>query len=251
MSHYPSMVVAYLVALGGWLVIHRLQPRLWPAAPAPRFAQPWRELGFAMLGAVGVLAVGQLWTRGIRLPERGPLGPLLGAVNQLAIFAPILLVPLLRRHPWTTAWLPAPRLAARVGAGIGLAILAVTVYALVRDGAPAPWVVAGRLERYQHLDELTQVLLEDVTIAILFVRCSTAVGSRWAVVIVAALFAAGHVPAMLAGGAPLLELAGLLRDAGLGVAVILVLRRSQDVMWFWWIHFAMDMTQFARISGTG
>jgi hypothetical protein len=29
------------------------------------------------------------------------------------------------------------------------------------------------------------------------------------------------------------------------------LRRSQDVMWFWWIHFAMDMTQFARISGTG
>jgi hypothetical protein len=96
---------------------------------------------------------------------------------------------------------------------------------------------------------MTQVFLEDLTIAILFVRLAGAVGTRWATVVVASLFAAGHVPVMVSQGATWLELAGLLRDAGLGAAVILVLQRSRDVVWFWCIHFALDMTQFSRVSG--
>ena len=43
----------------------------------------------------------------------------------------------------------------------------------------------------------------------------------------------------------------LLRDAGLGMAVLLVLQRSRDVVWFWVVHFCLDMTQFARITGVG
>ena len=62
-------------------------------------------------------------------------------------------------------------------------------------------------------------------------------------------FAGGHVPAMVSQSMTWLELAGLLRDAGLGVAVILVLQRSRDVVWFWCVHFCLDMTQFASISG--
>jgi hypothetical protein len=56
---------------------------------------------------------------------------------------------------------------------------------------------------------------------------------------------------MVLQGATLSELGGLLRDAGLGVAVILVLQRSRDVAWFWCIHFCLDMTQFAGVSGVG
>ena len=56
---------------------------------------------------------------------------------------------------------------------------------------------------------------------------------------------------MVAQGASLSELAGLLRDAGLGVAVMLVLQRSRDVVWFWCLHACLDLTQFARISGVG
>jgi hypothetical protein len=98
---------------------------------------------------------------------------------------------------------------------------------------------------------MAQVGLEDLTIAILFVRLAQAAGRLGATLVVACLFAAGHIPAMLAQGASWLEVAGTLRDAGLGVAVILVLQRSRDVLWFWPLHYCLDMTQFARITGLG
>jgi hypothetical protein len=250
-EHYPPLVVAYVVALAGWLLTSRLLPGLWPRRPIERFARPAKEFGIALVGAVGVLAMGQLWSRGIRLPESGALGPLAASINQVLIFAPIPLVLLIRRQPWTSAWLPRARIAPRLLAGVVLASLAVTVYSLLRDGAEAPGVLIGRIWRYDHLDKFVQVFLEDLTIAILFVRLAGAIGSRWATVAVACLFAAGHVPAMMSQGASWQELAGLLRDAGLGVAVILVLQRSQDVVWFWCVHACLDMTQFAAISGVG
>jgi hypothetical protein len=248
-DHYPPLVVAYLVGLGGWLVANRLLPRLWPRKPIEGFAHPWREFWIALAGAAGILVMGQLWTRGIRLPEQGTAGPILGAINQVLIFAPIVLVVLIRRQSWVTAWLPRGHLGVRLVVGLGLAAVAVTAYALLRAGADAPWVLLSRIWRYGHLDEMTQVFLEDLTIAIVFVRLAAAVGSRWATVVVAGLFAAGHVPVMVSQGASWLEFAGLLRDAGLGAAVILILQRSRDVVWFWCIHFALDMTQFARVSG--
>jgi xanthosine utilization system XapX-like protein len=244
-GHYPPLVIAYLVGLSGWLVANRLMPHVWPREPIEGFARPWKEFGIALLGAAGILVMGQMWTRGIRLPEQGAAG----AINQVLIFAPIVLVVLLRRQPWVTAWLPRGRVGVRLLVGLGLGAVAVTAYSLLRARSDAPWVLLSRIWRYDHLDEMIQVFLEDLTIAILFVRLAGAVGSRWATVVVACLFAAGHVPAMVSHGATWLEFAGLLRDAGLGVAVILVLQRSRDVVWFWCIHFTLDMTQFTRVSG--
>jgi hypothetical protein len=251
-QHYPPLLIAYLVGLGGWLVANRLVPQVWPCEPGEELPRGWKEFGIALLGAAGILVMGQLWTRGIRLPEQGTLGPVLAAINQLLIFTPILLVVIVRRQSWDTAWLPRRRILTRLLVGLGLASLAVTAYSLLRAGSDEPWVLLGRIWRYQHLDEMTQVFLEDLTIAVLFVRLAAAVGSRWATVVVACLFAVGHVPAMLSqGGATWSELGALLLDAGLGVAVILVLQRSRDVVWFWCLHFCLDMTQFARISGAG
>jgi len=248
-EHYPPLVSAYLVGLGGWLVANRVRPGIWLREPVEGYARPWKEFGFALLGATGIVATGQLWSHSLLLPERGPLGPVTGAINQLLIFAPILLVVLLRRQSWATAWLPQPRIPLRLVVGLVLASMAVTTYALLRTGADAPWWLLGRMWRYENLDKMVQVFLEDLTIAILFVRLAGAIGSRWATVVVACLFAAGHIPAMLSQGATWIELGGLLRDAGLGVAVILVLQRSRDVVWFWCVHFCLDMTQFASVSG--
>jgi len=251
-EHYPALFSAYLVALGGWLLASRLIPRLWPREKPdhlPQPWQPWREFGIALIGAAGVLAAGRLWSRGVRLPEGGSLGPLAAALNQVLIFAPILLVPLLRRHSWVTAWLPRHRFAARLAVGLLLSGVALSAYSLFRDGADHPWVLLGRIWRYDQIDEMIQVFLEDVTIAILFVRLASAVGKHWATGVVACLFAAGHIPAMVSGGASWSETAWLVRDAGLGAAVILVIQRSRDVVWFWGIHFSLDMTQFAWISG--
>ncbi len=239
------------MGLGAWLLVNHLLPTIWPRRPTERFERPWIEFGFALLGVVGIIALGQLWSAGIRFPEDGTPGPIFGAINQCFIFAPIIVVLLIRRHPWTTAWLPTGKVPLRLLVGLVLAFVAVTAYALLRDGAAAPWVMFGRMWRYDHIDEMVQVFLEDLTIAILFIRLAAAIGKRWATVVIACLFAAGHIPAMMAHGANLLELAGLLRDAGLGVAAILILQRSRDILWFWCIHFCLDMTQFQKITGLG
>ena len=250
-GHDTPLALAYLVGLGGWLLASRLLPSVWSGERTETIACSWRELGISLLGAAGILVMGQLWTRGIRLPEQGPAGPLLGSINQVLIFVPILLVVVARRQPWTSAWLPRAHIATRVLVGLVLASLAVTAYSLLRDGADAPWVLIGRIWVYDHIDEMVQVFLEDLTIAILFIRLAGVIGKLWATVVVACLFAAGHIPVMVSEGMTLYEVGGLVRDAGLGVLVILVLQRLRDVVWFWCIHFCLDMTQFTRISGAG
>jgi hypothetical protein len=250
-EHYLSLFVAYMIGLVGWLLANRLLPGLWPREPVESFEHPWKEFGFAILGAIGILGMGQLWSSGVRLPEQGVFGPFLGSMNQVLIFAPILLVVAFRRQPLTSAWLPRAQITRRLLVGIVLASVAVIVYSIVREGVDAPWIIIGRIWRYENIDKMVQVFLEDLAIAILFVRLAGAIGSRWATVVVACLFAVGHIPVMVSQGVTWLELLGLLRDAGLGIAVISVLQRSRDVVWFWCIHFCLDMTQFERISGVG
>ncbi len=246
-THYAALVVSYGAALAGWLLMHKFRPGLWPAAQPAHFAHPWRATGAALLGVAGVLVVGQLYVRGWMLPETGILAPIFGAINQVAIFAPVVLVLVIRREPASSAWLSPDRLPARIAAGAGLAILALGVYTLVRADADSLPTVLTRVVRYGHLDEAVQVFLEDVTIAILFVRFAAAIGPVKATGLVALLFAAGHIPAMLAGGADWTQIALLVRDVLLGVALITVLHRSRDIVWFWFLHFAMDMSQFRAV----
>lgn len=250
-EHYPPLLIAYLVALCGWFLAKRLLPKVWPGQSVDGFKHPWKEFLIALVGAIGVLAIGQAWSRGIRLPENGTLSPVFGAINQALIFAPILLVPVLRRQSWATAWLPRRLIVVRIVLGFALSCIAIIVYSFLRDGADAPWILIGRIWRYEHLDEMVQVFLEDLTIAILFIRLAASIGNRWATFIVACLFAAGHIPAMLSVGISWSEMAGLLLDAGLGVAVILALQQSCDIVWFWPIHFCLDMTQFSAVNGIG
>lgn len=246
-THYPALVVGYAAAMVGWLLLSWRFRDLWPAARPVEFPHPWRSIGAVMIGGVAVLLVGQAFVRGWLLPEQGPLGPVLGAVNQVVIFAPLLLVPMLRKETAASAWLSMQRLPARLAAGAGLAVLALGMYTLVRDGSDGLPAVLPHAFSYGRLDEAVQVLLEDITIAILFVRIAAAVGPRKATALVALLFAVGHIPALLAGGAAPAELLSLVRDVLLAIALITILRRSRDIVWFWPVHFVMDMSQFRMV----
>ena len=246
-AHYPPLVAGYAVALVAWLLVSRAKWSPWPAAPAPTFERPWRETAYALLSGVGVILLGQLWVRGIHLPETGGPGPLFAAINQMLIFAPMPILLLLRRDGPVTAWLPPARLGTRFAVGLGVAALAVITYSLLRAGADTPVAIAGRIVQYWHLDEAVQVFMEDLAIAVVLVRFAAAVGRTRAVVIVAVLFAAAHVPSMLAGGTTPAELGRLAVDAALAVGILGVLMRSRDIVWFWCLHFTMDMTQFPRI----
>jgi hypothetical protein len=247
LSHYGALLVGYTTALLGWVAVWRVWPSPsspWPPRAAPTFARPWREVLWALVASAAVIGVGQLYVHGLRLRAPCALAPVAEAVNQIVIFSPLLVLLALRHQSLATAWLPTDRVWARVGVGLLLALLAVAAFTAVRPVGGAWATVVSRVYRPHNLPTLVQVLLEDVAIAILFVRLRAALGRRASVVLVAVLFAAGHVPTLLATHAAPRELAALVLDAALGVGAITVLQRSADVWWFWQVHFAMDMMQF-------
>ena len=243
-AHYYALLVGYGGAVGGWLVVARLFPSLWPRRDGVSFPCPWREVAWACLGVLGVIAMGQVYVWHWLFPTEGPLAPLVEAGNQLLIFSPILAVPLLRRHGLRTAWLPADRIGARLLVGLALAALAILAFTLVRQESDNWAEVVPRVYQPRNLGFAVEVLCEDLAIAILFVRFQAAIGLRGTILLVAALFAAAHIPSMVARGTSWGDLARLVLDAGLGVVVLFIAQRSADVWWFWCVHFAMDMMQF-------
>lgn len=190
------------------------------------------------------MLLGQVWVRGIRFEGQGAWRPLIESLNQIIIFAPVVAVPVFRRQGWPSAWVQPQGIFWRLAIGLGLSFFALALYsALERDAPSWPEAIADVYSAARtHL--AVQVLLEDLAIAILFVRLAAALGARAAILGVAALFAAAHVPSMLARGQSGAELLGLLRDFGLGVLVLSTMWRGADIVWLWPVHYSLDMTQF-------
>ena len=247
-SEYGALLLGYATALGGWALAARGAAGLWPGAPRPAFRHPWREVAWAFLAVVLVIGIGRLYTAKLLFPS-GAGGVVPETLNQILIFLPLPLLLLVRRQSPETAWLPTSRVWARISIGLGLALLSILVYARVRAGSD-PWLaVVSRTYRPNNLPHLVQVFLEDMGLAILFVRFAAALGPRRTILIVAVLFALAHVPAMVSGGATAASFGRLGLDVGLAVGVLWVLRRSGDIWWFWMVHFAMDMMQFYSVPG--
>jgi hypothetical protein len=244
-SYYVVLVAAYSAALSAWLVIYRTVPQLWKPVPSPKFSRPWREFGWALLAAVGILAVGQLYQHHMLLPESGAFRIPAQILNQALIFSPVLALLALRRQNLSTVWIRKDRVWLRLAIGLGLAVLAIRIFTLVRSGAH-PWLAVTRdVYQLKNLGYAAQVLGEDIAIAMLLVRLSAAIRPVWAILATAALFAAGHIPGLLHSGARAQEFIGLVLDFALVAGAITALRRSADIWWFWCIHFAMDMMQFS------
>lgn len=246
LSHYYALLISYAAALALRLLYERI--RELPAAPAVEFERPAREFGFAMAAVICVLLVGQIYVRGLLLPATGAGAAIIESVNQIVIFSPLILLLVIRRQAPRTAWLPRDRVAERIGLGIALALISVGIFLIYRaDSRPLSDVLFDTFAP-QNLPHLVQVFLEDVSIAIIFVRLRAWIGTRWSIGLVATLFAAAHIPAMLAGGAALADLHTLLLDAALAVGILAVLQRVCDIWWFWWVHFAMDMMQYHAVA---
>ena len=217
---------------------------MWPAVPSPAFTKPWLEVLWAILAGLAVLGIGTLYSQHRLLPATNNHRPALDAVNQVLIYSPFFMLLLVRRQGLSTAWLPTRRIPFRIAIGLAVALLALAIYSLTQFGLGSYPRLLESVYAPSHINHLVQVLLEDIGIAILFVRMRAALGLRWTLLLVAMLFAAAHIPGLLAAGASPTDLLALLADAGLGVLALIFLQRSQDVWWFWMLHFALDMTQF-------
>ncbi|MDP9200523.1 MAG: hypothetical protein M3P26_01135 [Gemmatimonadota bacterium] len=208
MGHPEVLAIAYGTVCLLWLAASRPLP-YWRSPKRPSFDHPWREVGFALLAALLVIGLGQLWLRGVRLPNHTAWRPVFESINQIAIFSPMLLLLLWRRQTLASAWLPGRHVAPRLAIGLGLAVIALAIYTALERGAPSFLSTLQRVFDPGNSHVAVQVLLEDITIAILMVRLGAALTNKWAVIVAAALFAGGHIPTMVSEGASSVQMIGL------------------------------------------
>src|SRR5262249_34093369 len=134
--------------------------------------------------------------------------------------------------------------------GTAIAGVSLCAYAIAR-GIPAQIPdLAASLLAAKHGPDFVQVILEDIAIAAFLSRLSI-VGGRWAAIgIVAALFAAAHIPAMMAKQTlGMSDWAGLVGDTTIGVLILGAVLSTRSIWWFMPVHFVMDMTQFMAVGG--
>ena len=186
-GHYSALLTAYSLTFLVMFGIARQARQTWPHRPAPTFARPWLEVAWSLAAVLAVSPSGCWYSRGLLLPATGRERPLLDAANQLLIYAPLPLLLFLRRQGPETAWLPTRGILPRVGVGFGLALLALAAYAFARSGLAVWPSLVAHVYDPRHVSYFVQVLLEDVSIAVLFVRFRSALGSRWPLILVAGL----------------------------------------------------------------
>jgi len=248
-SYYFALAGGYIVALLGWWIIHRLKPLIWNFGAEHTFTHPWWETLWAFVAALATIAIGRLYSAGMLIPKTFMVNSVVTeALNQIIIFSPFIILLAVRRQPLTTAWLPARNAAPRLAVGIVLALAAITVFTLIRGLSGTLGTVLGNVYHPKNIGYATQIFMEDLAIAIVFVRFRSAVGARWFLIVligVAFLFSASHYPMKLSEGMSFMDATrDVLIDGLLVSGVIFVLQQSRDILWFWCIHFAMDMMQF-------
>jgi hypothetical protein len=240
--HYISLIFAYATGMGIWFLLNYFFPSLWKPEERIYFNKPYLEFAFSIIAVFAILGIGQLYIRSLLIPNDGNI--LVDALNQFIIFSPVFVLILIRKQSLATLWLPKSRVVIRLLAGLLIALFSVVTYWLTRSGANGLGNILINIYHYQNISHLVQVFMEDVTIALIFVRLSAWIGNKWSILLVAVLFAAGHIPSLVTNGTTFIELGSLIIDALLGVLVLTAVSKSKDIWWFFMVHFAIDMTQF-------
>jgi hypothetical protein len=243
-ADYLGLLAGYGAAMAAFWAVYLIAKPVFLRHERVVIGRPWLELTLLALGVAGLIGVGQLYVRGMLLPEEGEF---FQSANQILIFAPAIVVLVLLGSFWRKNFLPLNGAAGGLLLGIGLALAAFTTFVATRHGIGA-WPDLGRqIAQPGNISIVVQVLLEDIVIAAVAARLVAATNWIVAIMVVAGLFAAAHIPAMLAEGAQMSELGSLVLDTGLGVLVVGAIIVSRNVWWFWPVHAVMDLTQFLKV----
>ena len=236
---YLSLYISYgFIALLVLLIQKRTN--YWDTETSINFDKPWKEFSYVFISGIGVILIGQLYMAGIRFPSDVIV---FESINQLLIFSPALLLLFFRYKDSATAWIELKNSPRKILLGLSLALIAIFIYSLVGSERSFLAIIKDTYS-FTNIPHLVQVLLEDILIAMLFIRLKKATSLNLALIVVSSLFAAGHIPAMISKGFPISEFYGLFLDAGLGLFLIYTINKTKDILWFWMVHFAMDMMQF-------
>ena len=242
-NFFVPIAAAYASICAGWLLLQRIIPRLRgpDASPSDR---PWLDLAMALVAGVAVLAVGQLWWRGLLLPvpSSGAMREVVATLNHLLVYSPVALVLLLRRQGLATVYLGSGFLLGRAAAGLLLGAVGTVVFHAARTEihlVPSSLMATADADNLRHF---VPVFLEGVGVAFLFVRARAALGLWPAMLIPCLLFALGHVPRQLEGGGSALAMtAFFVFNVSLPMLILATIVRSRDVVWIGVAHYVMNV----------
>lgn len=241
-DHYIALMPAYGTVALLWFLIHRKFRKPWDEEIEIQFSKPWLELIFAFLAIVFILILGQIYQNDMLVSNKN--NQFIDSINQFIIFSPTVALLLIRKQSLQTIWLPKSNIPIRLLVGLCLAFFALLVYWIIRKDASDFSSILINTYNPKNISHFVQVFMEDITIALLFVRLIAWIGRKWSIVIVSFLFAAGHIPALISNGFVINEISGLLIDVAIGVIIFAALSKSKDIWWFFVVHFTLDMTQF-------
>ena len=241
-AFFLPVVAAWTTVLLGLELARRLRPHVWPA-PASRGERPWLDVGVALFVAAAILALGQLWHRGmLQWHWPGAWQHLAFVLAQLVIWSPLFVALLVRRQPLATAWTGTTHLPTRLGTGALLGTLAVTIYLAARGDLQRWPAIAARATTWRAIAHGVPVWHEGVGLAFLFVRLQWAMGRFLAVLVPGLLFAVAHVPRAIADHETLPTMLAFFVFNTAFVAVLLAaLTRYRDVVALGVAHWLFDL----------
>lgn len=241
-DHYLALMPTYGIVAVLWFLIYRIFKKPWEEQKEIQFPKSWLELIFAFIAVVFIIIIGQLYQNDMLIPNKG--NRFIDAINQILIFSPTIALVALRKQSTETIWLPTSKIPLRLLIGLALALISVLSYSIFRQDSASLTSMLVNIYHPKNISHLVQVFMEDITIALLFVRLAAWIGRKWSILLVSILFAAGHIPALISNGYEINAVSSLVLDVGIGVIILSAVSKSKDVWWFFIVHFTLDMTQY-------
>ena len=244
LTYFLGIIAAYASACFIWLGIYRVNPVWWPVEVIEKPASRFKDLWIALLACVGVMAIGQLYSAGLLIPESSNRywSATSWILNNLIIFSPLFLALKLRKQSLNTVFFSTSKIGLKLGFGAVTSVIGICVFYLFHRQEGGFSQVFEQMFLLENIRNFPAVFLEGIAIAFLFVRLSWSLGKKWAVSIPAILFAIAHIPRSIASGeGPLEILVYSIVTATITVLVLHTSHKSRDIIWLGVIHYMMDI----------
>jgi len=240
-TQYLAIITAYgAVGLLAWLAA-LLYPRLIPAAAEYRASNRWRQIVlFAAATAISVV-LASLADSGLFLAESNPLQ---AALNQCAIFAPVIGYIFFCRSR-TLVMIPGRNTIRSLAVGVGIAFCALAAFYSAAD----QWENLPRLGNALFSLAAVEIAVRAVFRCLVIAAFLSLVSSGWskglALGLAGLAVALTQIPGLLEDGFSAAWFGLLAAHVALVVGLLSAILATRNIVWFWFVFTALNLLLFS------
>lgn len=240
---FGPVTIAYVAAAALLFLLYKLTPSLW-TSNIQRPERPAIEMLLGLAAAITLLLIGnflrldKLWSS-VAQPWSG----LWWIITNLEIYSPIFIVLAWRKQSLNTVYLSYRGVWVKVLVGLVVGFICSWLFLALRNEPGRFAEVLKSSIQWSSLQNFPAVFLEGVALAFLFVRLQWTLGTRWALLIPAILFALSHVPGAVQQGDSMFTICSFfVVNTALCVLLLRVCQQARDVIFLGMVHYIMDVT---------